>query len=358
MQIVASGEVLALGGYPFPPATPNDVAFVDGWELRFSELIVTVDHITLSSNPDQVPTDPSQTGPAVAEVDGPWAIDLHKGGPIAGKGGSGEEAVAIAEIDAQNKNGNAPFDPTARYAFGFDVVPASAAAKRVNLDATGAADYADMIASGTTVLYVGTATFRGTTCTPAIDPALAELPRVVNFRLGFQSPTSYVNCQNPDNDPHAVCWRRASAWREREDERADDRAGHDSHRSSVLGKRAARLARPFRFVRVAGARCSPMAVRRRARSRWIVRGVPFIARSDDRQEADLRGEAASMRRSVRDPATNPMRFDTKGIPVDMSASPATALRDLYDYVSYIQSTQGHLNSDGLCFVRRNYLSPP
>jgi len=33
----------------------------------------------------------------------------------------------------------------------------------------------------------------------------------------------------------------------------------------------------------------------------------------------------------------------------------TGLRDLYDFATYNQSTQGHLNSDGLCAVERHYL---
>ena len=32
VQLTASGEVLALGGYVFPPVNPDDLAFVDGWE--------------------------------------------------------------------------------------------------------------------------------------------------------------------------------------------------------------------------------------------------------------------------------------------------------------------------------------
>ena len=38
--------------------------------------------------------------------------------------------------------------------------------------------------------------------------------------------------------------------------------------------------------------------------------------------------------------------------------PATSMRDYADYMTYDQSTQGHLNSDGLCFVSRHYPSPP
>ena len=48
VQFSASGEVLALGGYGFPPATADDPAFVDGWEVRFSKFLTTIDHITLS----------------------------------------------------------------------------------------------------------------------------------------------------------------------------------------------------------------------------------------------------------------------------------------------------------------------
>jgi hypothetical protein len=34
------------------------------------------------------------------------------------------------------------------------------------------------------------------------------------------------------------------------------------------------------------------------------------------------------------------------------------MRDYADYMTYNQSTQGHFNSDGLCFVQRHYPSPP
>src|SRR6266446_6759458 len=79
-----SGEVLSLDGYPFPPVNPGDTAFVDGWEVVFSELLITVDHAWMASTPDLDPTDQSRTGPRVAQLDGPWVIDLHKGGPLPG----------------------------------------------------------------------------------------------------------------------------------------------------------------------------------------------------------------------------------------------------------------------------------
>src|SRR5439155_197077 len=80
----------------------------------------------------------------VAEVAGPWAVDLHQGGPLMGKGGADEQALPIITLANQSQNGNAPFDPTVRYAFGFDLVPATANAMRLNVDASDS-DYADMI---------------------------------------------------------------------------------------------------------------------------------------------------------------------------------------------------------------------
>src|SRR5207244_2852080 len=69
-----SGEELAFSGYDFPPANDGDPTFVDGWDVKFDRLLVTVDKITVSENPNMVPTDQSQNGPLVAEVDGPWAV--------------------------------------------------------------------------------------------------------------------------------------------------------------------------------------------------------------------------------------------------------------------------------------------
>lgn len=349
----ASGEVLALGGYGFPPATMDDPAFVDGWEVKFTELLVTVDKITLSESPDTDPGDESKTGALVAEVDGPWAIDLHKGGPLPGKGGAGEQAVQIATLDNQNKNGGKPFANDTRYAFGFDVVPATAAATLVNLDDQGKADYAEMQQKGYTVLYVGTATFKGTSCT-ADDPdgVLDALPKVVNFKLGFKSPTTYVNCQNPDNDP-------AKALGDEEHERGvivkDNQAvtaqvtihtDHPFWESFVHDS-------PAHFdmiaAQYAGATGTPTAVLE------DMKGVDPTAITDDK------GNALPWRSCTpfyTPPGTGQMSFDTLSIQVSPTGDPSKVIRDLYDYMTYNQSTQGHLNSDGLCFVKRGYPSPP
>jgi hypothetical protein len=59
------------------------------------------------------------------------------------------------------------------------------------------------------------------------------------------------------------------------------------------------------------------------------------------------------------PNTNPqMGFDSLTIAFNPAGDPATSMRDYADYMTYNQSTQGHLNADGLCFVQRDYPSPP
>ena len=55
--------------------------------------------------------------------------------------------------------------------------------------------------------------------------------------------------------------------------------------------------------------------------------------------------------------TGAMAFDPQSVPHATGSNPSTGLRDYYDYATYDQSTQGHLNSDGLCAVERHYPSP-
>jgi hypothetical protein len=354
VQFTASGEVLALGGYTFPPANADDPAFVDGWEIRVEELLVTFDNITLSESPDKSPTDQSQTDGPVAKITGPFAADLHRGGPFMGKGGSDEQAVPVATLSNQNLNNNQPFDPTKRYAFGFDLVTASAGGTNINLDAQGRADYDLMIQNKWTVLYVGTATFKGTNCVstnPAYD--FTQLPKVVKFRLGFSSPTTYVNCQNPDNDPA-------------------DPFGNEEHQRGIQIKsnattfaqatvhidhpfwESAKHDSPAHFDQYAA------FAKKDANGEYVVtlndlKGVNFTAFKDaGGQQLPWRSCLATY---TPPNTSNAMNFDTQGIPYSPNGDPTKTLNDYVAYATYSQSTQGHLNSDGLCFVDRHYPSP-
>jgi hypothetical protein len=344
--VTASGEALALGGYGFPPATADDVAFVDGWEVAFTKVIVVFDHVRLSQNPDLSPTDQSRTGPVVAQVNGPWMVDLHKGGPLPGAGGAGEQAVAITTI-----TGN--FDPTQRYAFSFDTVAATPSATNVNVDA---ADFTDMVSNGYTSLFVGTATWRGdapgVTCTNtngAYD--FAALPTVVNFRFGFTAPASYINAQNPKNDP------------------ATPFAGEEHQRGINIPEGATTTAQatfhtdhlfwdsflhdsPLHFDHIAARHAGE--VNPTATLADLV-GLDFTAFTDKN------GVALPWRACVDTftPGTGAqMHFDNLSVPFALNGpDPGVALRDYRDFMTYGLSTFGHLNADGLTFVQRSYPSP-
>ncbi len=357
----ASGEALALTGYAFPPAQDGDTAFVDGWAVHFERLLVTLDKLRLSENPDAVPGDQGRTGKVVAELDGPWAVDLARDDPryLSGKGGAGERAVPIAALSSENLNGNRGFatDGT-RYAFGFDVVRASTdlAAFNVNLDDAAAADYESMREQGCSVLYVGTATFEGDKTDPECYPESRKgWPDVVRFRLCFESPTSYDNCQNPDNDP-------AAPFPDEEHERG--LAFRDA--TSTIAQVTVHTDHPFWDSVIHD---SPLHFDQfAARVAHEDAGEPLVTLEqtkgvDYTAYTDALGNDLDWRYCVEPPTdahakfVGAMRFDPGPVPHATSANASTGLRDYFDFSTYDQSTQGHLNADGLCYVQRRYASP-
>jgi Spy/CpxP family protein refolding chaperone len=354
IQLTASGEVLALDGYAFPPAA-GDTDFVDGWEVRFTKVIAVFDKVTLAENPDTAPTDQSQTGKIVAELDGPWAIDLHKGGPLQGKGGSNEEAFPIASLTSQNKNGNAPFDTSVRYALSFDTVAATASAKLLQISA-GDADYAEMVANGWTVLYVGTATWKGGTSCTSTGPAgydFSAIPTTVNFRFGFATPTSYLNCQNPDNDPAKGVGSEEHERGVQAKPNAETIAQLTFHTDHPFWESFTHDS-PAHFDQLAS-----LAVKQPDGSFLVTldaaKGVDYHAFQDPAGNP-LPWRACDA--SYTPPSTSAqMGFDSLDIDENPKGDPAHVMRDYQDFLRYDQSTQGHLNSDGLCFVQRHYASP-
>ncbi len=357
VQFTASGEVLALNGYAFPPAMAGDPDFVDGWEVHITKFLAVFDKVTLSEMPDTSPTDQSKTGKVVAEIDGPWAIDLSQGGPLMGKGGTNEQAYPIEQLTNQNKNGGAGFDPTVRYAFGFDSVPATASAKLLKI-AAGDADYAEMVSKGWNVLYVGTATWKGdspgVTCsTTNSSYDFTKLPKTVKFRFGFATPTTYINCQNPDNDPAAGLGGEKH-----------QRGVQTKNNDQVIAQVTFHTDHPFweSFTHDTPPHFDQLAslAQKQSDGSYLVKlentkGVDYTAfKGPDGNPLPWRA-CDSM---YMPPNTNAQRgFDSLSVPHNPSGDPASSIRDYFDYMRYDQSTQGHLNSDGLCFVKRNYPSP-
>lgn len=198
--VTVSGEDLATLGYDWTPASEAEgdpPAFVDGWALSFEHVIVTIDKLRINADPDKDQGNPQDLGSLVASAEGPWAVDATIGGDVVGKSGSADEkTVPIAAFAAQ-ANGQ-PFDPESRYAFSYDLVSASANAKLVNLDAEGVALYAQAKSQGWSMIFAGTATYKGPE--PVAGSVFAKIPTEVKFTLGMKNSSSYINCRNTDLD--------------------------------------------------------------------------------------------------------------------------------------------------------------
>jgi hypothetical protein len=395
--VTISGESNALTGYPFPPDNYADDTYMpDGWQFEILEYIVNVDKITLWSNPDESTTDQSQHGAPVAHLDGPFVVDLHKGGKIVGQGGYPELSTPIGVITSQNDNGNVPFDTTGgtRYGFGFSTVQATYDAYNVNLDESEAADFALMVQKGYSVFYRGTAVWKGNDPTSTyscvqtnagagedaglVQEGDAEVPTYADggydfsaidsltfsFTLGFPTPTNYVNCQNmtgggqplPGEDYARGVFASASQsqitqvtvhmdhpfWESFEE---DTPVHWDDIASQYVGSTANPV--PVNLEDFVGVRFHP----------WF----------------DKTGTPLPWRNCVgpyyTPPGNGQMFFSTLSVPIDPNAMCAgtigqdytkancRAIRDYYDYIRYTQSTQGHLNSQGLCFIDRQYPAP-
>lgn len=373
--LTASGEGFAKDGYPFPPASPDDVYFVDGWSITYDRILTTFDHVTLSRGPNKSPTDQSQcddgkggtilcgTGSSVlAQIDGPFAIDLHMGGSLPDADGVAMDATPVAALTGLNKQGNAAFDETSQYAFGFEVVKATRSAHNVNLDAADLPDYQDMVTKGYTTLLVGTATWKGnhngsdtsgctvTTVAPTYD--FAVLPKTIKFRFGLIAPTVYRNAQNPA--------LTGTAFANEEHPRGIQTTANQS----TIAQLTFHIDHVFweSFVHDSPAHFDSFA------SKYAGMTAPTATMEDFKGYAfkpfvDAQGRQVPFRSCVdttayAPPGNGAMTFDTLTIPVSLGGNPAQVIRDFYDYTTYNHSTFGHLNADGLSFVDRQYPSPP
>jgi hypothetical protein len=384
VYVTISGEANAITGYPFPPSSwTNGTYMVDGWEIRIDEFLVVVDHVALWANPNESASDPSLHGSQVAHLDGPFVVDLHKGGSIVGQGGFPEEATALGVIANQNDSGGAPFDPTVTYGFGFQTVPATYSGINVNLTADEAADFAAMVAKGYSVFYRGTATWKGSQstygCTVAGEPAdgldaaagsagydYTSWPTTMTFALGFSTPTSYVNCQNQSLHEMPIGGQDYP------------RGIQVSSSQSAIAQLTVHMDHPFwesfaenspvHWDQVA-AQYAGVGGKPEVHVEDLI-GVPFYAFTDKRGSAIPWRNCAGPYYTP--PGRGQMAFSTLAVPVNPKASctgpdggagvdftqdACPAIRDYHDYMRFTQSTQGHLNSQGLCVIDRKYPAP-
>lgn len=351
VQVAISGEDIAQEGIAFP--TGSEVTIVDGWAITLSHVLVTIGNVTLSETPDLEPSDQSRTGSVVASAAGPWAVDLHAPGMIPAAGGEGL-ATPITVFENQTERSGAPFSATDRYAFGYDTVPASADAEVVNFgdDDSAQAAYASMIEQGATVLYVGTATFQGSSC-ESQDPSydFAQIPTNVPFSLAFQTPTSFINCQNQDN--------QGQAFDDEEYQRGVAIPGN----ADALAQITMHLEHVWFSATVhdPALRFDQLAARLVGKPEGYVVTLEDLVGVDPSAFTDGAGQPLPARSCDGSalPRGKQLRFDNGSVPLDPGAKPSHALRDYRDFIQYVQSTQGHLNGgEGLCFVDRHFPSPP
>lgn len=364
LTVTISGEGAALTGFAFPARSENDLAFVDGWEVRFDRILVTVDTITLSDGPDTSPTDQAQTGRVLARARGPWAVDMTRPGAVTNihpststrsleaqnslLAAEGKDPHAQQLVHFQSLDSNQELDPSTRYAFGFDIVGASPDAKLTNLDAAAQSDYAEMQAKGLSVLYVGTATFKGIDCKSSdATYDFTRLPKSVKFRLGFHSPTTYENCQNTDLRGRAFDGEEAQ------------RGVQVKENGSTVAQITLHVDHPFWNTvdhDAAELFFDQMAAAADEDGNLV---TDDLAALDFTSFKDRAGSALPWRSCVADKPPRPgtRSFDPGSVTVNPSAPASLALRNYGDYVRYQQSTQGHLNADGLCAIRRNFDAP-
>jgi hypothetical protein len=383
VYVTISGESNAISGYPFPPADwSQSTYFVDGWELIITEYIVVVDKVTLWSNPNHSPSNQGSLAgmSAVAHLDGPFVVDLHKGGNLTGQGGAPEQATPIGVITNQNDNGGAPLDSSTTYGFGFSTVPATWNAYNVNLTSDEAADFQAMVANGYSVFYRGHLTWNGaqspygcTSTSAATSTATdggtdagydyTQMPNAgIDLAFGFSTPTDYVNCQNqslPGMPNPGEDYPRGIQVSPSQSAIAQVTIHMDHPFWESLAENS-----PVHFDQIAAqyvGRSSPTA------HTEDMKGVPFYAFTD-RAGTPLpwRNCAGSYYMT---PGNGQMRFDTLSVPIDphgtctgtvgndFTQDQCPGIRDYYDYLRFSQSTQGHLNSQGLCFIDRHYPAP-
>ena len=401
----ASGEANAIVGYAYPPYDLDTATYmIDGWNWTIDRYIVVIDHITLWSDPNANASDQSQHGDVVAHVDGPFVVDLHKGGPLDGKGGGGEQALAIAALLKQTDKGGAAFYPKTTYGFGFSTVqaPGDGSAINVNLTADEEADYQYMVKNGASVYYHGTATWAGNqsggqdgfgicspnpqtdygngaqTCATATTGSSADggtagdagsascpsiydfskLPQTMSFQFAFATPTNYVNCVNYTQSQLAG---------------HDVRGVQTSNSQAQIEQVTVHMDHPFweSFEEDTPVHWNQIAAQYIGQTNPTAhledfKGVQFSP-FKDKNGAVMPWQWCET--AYTPPSNGAMSFDTLSVPVDPNA-PCTgtigqdftkddckAIRDYYDYIRYTQSTQGHLNSQGLCYIDRQYPAP-
>lgn len=328
IHVTVSSEQLGQEGFSYT-ATPamGEIVFVDGWEVRFDQILATIGDIRLNQ-PSTNPADQSAIGAEVLRERRAFAIDVKKMGSFVGAGGGSETAIPLFAM--QQTGAGAPLDPMIRYAFSYATVRARGDATNVNLSREQFADYNDMIARGWTMLLSGTATYRGRAATAGTPEA--DYPTSVRFRYGFGAPAEYINCQNPDNGADGapgVAPRTTGAVR----------AQITFHIDHMFWLRLNVEDPPPRFDHFA------------ARARAGAMGAPALSSLDDLMGVAPSNIVDRMMRPVPDRGGQTMGYTAPGARLIAESNGSPGVDDLRSFVAFSSRAMMHLNADGLCFTR-------
>lgn len=338
--VTVSGEDLSVVGYDWSNASlaeGDPPGFVDGWAVKFEHVIVTVDKIRVNAEPDRDEANPDNMGAVVASADGPFAVDASIGGDIVGKSGSAEEkTVQIAAFPTQADGKG--FDPAVRYGFSYDFVPAAANAKLVNLDATGKELYEQAKAKGWSMIFAGTATYKGPA--PEATSVFAKIPTQVKFTLGFKNPSSYVNCRNTDLQATGDEFPRGIQA--------------DANKATVAQITLHTDHLFWNKLNVEGTPLSFDAIAAQA-STYGTPASPGVVTTDDLANVDVTGiktkagEPLPARSLVADykAPDGQLKFDANGTSFAKPNSFAS-------FLGYTAASGGHLNAVGECEVKNNF----
>jgi len=272
-------------------------------------------------------------GPTVVHRAGPWIVDGHLHGSLAGAGGAPETAVPLFVINGPDAGGT--FDTTMQYAWSFENAHASASMINVNLPSADQSIVEQMITNQWTHYIEGTATYMGRAPTATVDPTFSAYPTSVHFAFGFAAPSAYINCHNPEIGDMDI----PANWGLRPSATGAVRAQITFHTDHSFWDTALVEGTPLRFDAYAARvpdfgmvgshmlgmgdfmGVNPAALTDRT-------GMPVLDRADQ-----TTGYMPDM-----------------GIPPVYALNGATGISDLRDWFAFNTRTQGHLNSDGLCLV--------
>ncbi len=327
IQVSISSEVFGQRGFAYSAAPPQgEPVFVDGWEVRFTRVLVTVKNVRLNG-PGATPTDPASVGAAVAANPRAYAVNVQREGPLTGAGGGEETAIPLFVFTASDRG--AALDATTRYALSYDLVAATTSATNVNLDAADLTAYQTMITRGWTELIEGAAAYRGVA--PPTGSAFASYPTRVRFSFGFGAPAGYVNCENPDNGGEGRPGVQPSAT-------GRARAQLTLHMDHFFWEALGREDPPLHF--------DPIAARAQGS------GAEATVTLDDLADVAPTNLRDRMGRTVPDRGGQTMGYtarDPAAVSLDLGG--ASGVDDLRTFAVLSARAAGHLNADGLCAVR-------